>query len=48
LVTAKNLHDTLANLGGTALTLTHNSTDGIVLNHDASGVTAGSYGDSTA
>lgn len=33
----------LSTLGGTNLTLTHNSS-GIVLNHDASGVTASTYG----
>ena len=37
----------LSTLGGTGLTLTHNATNGIVLNHDTSGVTAGTYGSAT-
>ena len=44
---ADYLKQILANLGGTGLTLTHNSTNGIVLNHD-NYVTAGTAGTSSA
>ena len=44
---ADYLKQILANLGGTGLTLTHNATDGIVLNHD-NYVTAGTVGTSSA
>lgn len=37
---ADYLKQILANLGGTNLTLTYDATNGIVLNHDSSGVTA--------
>ena len=46
-MTAKNLKSILANLGGTGLTLTHDATNGIVLNHDNS-VAAGTVGTSSA
>jgi hypothetical protein len=36
----------LSTLGGTYLTLSH-TTDGIVLNHDNSGVTANTYGNTS-
>ena len=44
---ADYLKQILANLGGTGLTLTHNATNGIVLNHD-NYVTAGTVGTSSA
>lgn len=40
LVTAARMRELLDNLGGTNLTLTKDSTKGLILNHDASGVTA--------
>ena len=46
-IRADYLKQILANLGGTGLTLTHNSTSGIVLNHD-NYVTAGTAGTSSA
>ena len=44
---ADYLKSFLSTLGGTYLTLSHDATNGIVLNHDASGVTAGTYGSAT-
>lgn len=46
-IRADYLKQILANLGGTGLTLTHNATSGIVLNHD-NYVTAGTAGTSSA
>ena len=46
-IRADYLKQILSNLGGTGLTLTHNATDGIVLNHDNS-ITAGTAGTSSA
>ena len=46
-IRADYLKQIIANLGGTGLTLTHNATDGIVLNHDNS-ITAGTAGTSSA
>lgn len=37
----------LSTLGGTSLTLTHDATNGLVLNHDNSGVTANTYGNTS-
>ena len=45
-MSAKNIHDAIANLGGTGLTLTHNGTNGIKLDHTNSATTKTAYVDS--
>ena len=44
---ADYLKSFLSTLGGTYLTLTYDATNGLILNHNTSGVTAGTYGSAT-